>query len=96
MAQLSIAQRTFTVKTFYETGSLQQTLNQFRERFPERPNLALSTSGTTFESLSRKFALSFVCTSHFEFPSAEIFYFEQPFLTHDYLVIFGRIDIRTG
>ena len=32
MAQLSIAQRTFIVKTFYETGSLQQTLNQFKER----------------------------------------------------------------
>ena len=43
MAQLSIAQRTFIVKTFYETGSLQETRNQFRERFPERPNLALST-----------------------------------------------------
>ena len=43
MAQLSIAQRTFIVKTFYETGSLQETRNQFRERFPERQNLALST-----------------------------------------------------
>ena len=43
MVQLSIAQRTFIVKTFYETGSLQETHNQFRERFPERPNLALST-----------------------------------------------------
>ena len=43
MAQLSIAQRTFIVKTFYETGSLQETCNQFRERFPERQNLALST-----------------------------------------------------
>jgi hypothetical protein len=43
MAQLSIAQRTFIVKTFYETGSLQETRNQFRERFPERQNLALRT-----------------------------------------------------
>ena len=43
LAQLSIAQRTFIVKKFYETGSLQETRNQFRERFPERPNLALST-----------------------------------------------------
>ena len=43
MPQLSIADRTLMVKTFYETGSLQQTRNQFRERFPERQNLALST-----------------------------------------------------
>ena len=43
MPQLSIADRTFIVKTFYETGSLQQARNQFRERFPERQNLALST-----------------------------------------------------
>jgi hypothetical protein len=42
-----------------------------------------------------KFALSFVCTSHFEFPSAEKFDFEQPVLTHDFLVIFGPIDIIT-
>ena len=38
-----IAERTFIVKTFYKTGSLQQTRNQFRERFAERQNLALST-----------------------------------------------------
>ena len=31
MPQLSIEQRTFIVKTFYETGSLQEIRNQFRE-----------------------------------------------------------------
>jgi hypothetical protein len=41
-----------------------------------------------------EFALSFVCTSHFEFPSAEKFDFDQPVLTHDFLLIFGLIDIR--
>ena len=43
MAQLSITQCSFIAKTFYETGGLQQTRNQFSERFPGRPNLAFST-----------------------------------------------------
>ena len=53
MAQLSIAQRKFIVKTFYETGTLQEARNQFRERFPERQNLALSTIWYNCENLSR-------------------------------------------
>ena len=40
-------------------------------------------------------ALSSVSTSHFKFPSAKRFDFEQSFLTDGHSVIFGRMDIRT-
>ena len=43
MAQLTVAQRTFIVKTFFETGSLRRTRQTFRERFPERQTLSLKT-----------------------------------------------------
>ncbi len=43
MVQLTKEQRTFVVKTFHETGSLQRTRDRFDERFPERQPPALKT-----------------------------------------------------
>ena len=41
MMQLTVEQRTFLVKNFFETGSLKVTRKRFAERFPERRPLAL-------------------------------------------------------
>ena len=43
MVQLTIEQRTFIVKTFYETRSLQLTREAFMERFPDRHAPAAKT-----------------------------------------------------
>ena len=43
MVQLTTEQRTYLIKTFYETRSLQITCESFRERFPERQAPALKT-----------------------------------------------------
>ena len=43
MVQLTIEQRTFLVKNFFEAGSLKVTRKRFAKRFPERLPLALKT-----------------------------------------------------
>ncbi len=43
MGQLTIEQRTFVVKTFYQLGSLARTREAFRERFPERQDIVIKT-----------------------------------------------------
>ena len=43
MVQLTVEQRTFLVKNFFETGGLEVTRKRFVERFPERHPLALKT-----------------------------------------------------
>jgi len=43
MVQLTIEQRVFVVTVFHQTGSLQQTRDAFRERFPEREPPAAKT-----------------------------------------------------
>ena len=42
MGQLTIEQRTFVVKTFYELGSLERTRHAFRERFSEREDILIN------------------------------------------------------
>ena len=44
MVQLTIEQRAYLIKNFYETRSLQITCESFRERFPERQASALKTN----------------------------------------------------
>ena len=43
MVQLTVEERTFLVKNFFETGSLKVTRERFAERFTERRPLALKT-----------------------------------------------------
>ena len=43
MARLTAKQRTFLVKNFFETGSLEVTRERFAERFTERRPHALKT-----------------------------------------------------
>jgi hypothetical protein len=43
MVQLTTEQRTFIIKTFYETNSFQQTRVAFAERFPDRRLPAITT-----------------------------------------------------
>ena len=43
MVQLTVEQRTFLVKNFFETGSLEVTRERFAERFPERRPPTLKT-----------------------------------------------------
>ncbi len=53
MVQLTKEQRTFVVKTFHETGSLQRTRDRFDERFPERQPPALRTIWTSVRKFSQ-------------------------------------------
>ena len=53
MVQLTTEQRTFVVKTFYETGSLQITWDNFRERFPDRQPPALKTIWSNVRKFSQ-------------------------------------------
>ena len=38
-SKLNMAKGTFLLKTFFETGSLQEIRNQLKKRFPERQTL---------------------------------------------------------
>lgn len=53
MVQLTTCQRTFIVKTFYETQSLQITREAFGERFPDRQPPALKTIWANVRKFSR-------------------------------------------
>ena len=58
MVQLTLEQRTFLVKNFFETGSLKVTRKRFAKRFPERRPLALKTiwERKLFRTFSRMFS----------------------------------------
>jgi hypothetical protein len=43
MVQLTVEQRTFIIKTFFQTRSLQRTRESCRGRFPDRQPPALKT-----------------------------------------------------
>ena len=43
MVQLTVEQRTFIIKTFFQTRSLQRTRESFRARFPDRQPPPLKT-----------------------------------------------------